>query len=103
MGWATRHIADLKAGKTVRFRPRGSSMSGRIESGQLVTVEPVTDPATLAVGDVVLCKVHGIPYLHLIRAIAARGREFQIANNRGRVNGWTSANQVFGKVTKTED
>ena len=45
MGWATAYIAKLKAGETVSFRPRGHSMSGKIESGQLCTVEPVTDGA----------------------------------------------------------
>jgi hypothetical protein len=46
MGSAGRHIARLRAGETVSFRPRGNSMSGKIESGQLCTVEPV-DPLTL--------------------------------------------------------
>ena len=64
MGWASSHIADLKQGKSVSFRPRGASMSGKIESGQLCIVEPV-DPATLRVGDIVLCKVRGNEYPHL--------------------------------------
>ena len=50
MGWASQYIAKLQAGETVQFRPRGNSMSGKIESGQLCTVEPV-DHATLRVGD----------------------------------------------------
>ena len=54
MGWASHHIEQLRAGQTVSFRPRGNSMTGRIESGQLCTVAPV-DPVTLEVGDVVLC------------------------------------------------
>jgi hypothetical protein len=56
MGWASQYIAGLSVGETMRFRPRGDSMRGKIESGQLCTVEPV-DPAPLAVGDIVLCKV----------------------------------------------
>jgi len=59
MGWATPHIAKLAAGQTVSFRPRGGSMAGKIESGQLCTVAPVRDPSTLKVGDIVLCKVNG--------------------------------------------
>ena len=58
MGWASHYIEKLQAGETVQFRPRGDSMSGRIESGQLCTVVPVA-PADLAVGDIVLCKVRG--------------------------------------------
>jgi hypothetical protein len=41
-------------------------MSGKIESGQLGAVEPVDDLKTLKVGDIVLCKVNGHEYLHLI-------------------------------------
>ena len=40
-------------------------MAGKIESGQLCTVVSV-DPADLKVGDIVLCKVRGQEYLHLI-------------------------------------
>lgn len=99
MGWATAHIEKLRGGATVSLRPRGNSMSGKIESGQLCTVEPV-DHAALTVGDIVLCKVNGREYLHLIKAI--QGPRFQIGNNRGRVNGWVSANAIFGRLTRVE-
>ena len=100
MGWATQYIAMLKEGETVQFRPRGNSMVGKIESGQLCTVEPIDNPETLAVGDIVLCKVNGRQYIHLIKAI--QGKRFQIGNNRGRINGWISANSVFGKCIRVE-
>jgi hypothetical protein len=100
VGWATSSIDKLKAGETVSFRPRGNSMTGKVESGQLCTVEPV-DPATLDVGDIVLCKVNGREYLHLVKAI--QGSRFQIGNNRGRINGWVSAGAIFGRCVKVED
>ncbi|HZZ78935.1 MAG TPA: S24 family peptidase [Gemmataceae bacterium] len=99
MGWATQDIARLQAGETVQFRPKGNSMQGKIESGQLCTVEPV-DVESLEVGDIVLCKVNGSQYLHLVKAI--QGKRFQIGNNRGRINGWVSENSIFGKCTKVE-
>jgi hypothetical protein len=99
MGWATHYIAKLRAGETVSFRPRGSSMKGRIESGDLCTVAPV-DCSTLAVGDIVLCKVRGSEYLHLVKAL--RGESFQIGNNRGGINGWIGANSIFGKCIRIE-
>ena len=99
MGWATHYIPRLQAGETIQFRPRGASMSGRIESGQLCTVAPA-DPATLAVGDIVLCKVRGSQYLHLIKAI--RGGRYQIGNNRGRINGWIPAASIYGKCIRVE-
>ena len=100
MGWATPYIARLKDGETVSFRPRGHSMKGKIESGQLCTVEPVADATTLAKGDIVLCKVNGNEYLHLE---AIQGPRFQIGNNRGRINGWIGANSVYGKCVRIED
>ena len=99
MGWATHYIPRLQAGETVQFSPRGDSMSGRIESGQLCTVVPV-DPSNLRVGDIVLCKVRGSQYLHLVKAI--RGGRFQIGNNRGRINGWISAASIYGKFIRVE-
>jgi len=74
-------------------------MSGRIESGQLCTVVPI-DPATLRVGDIVLCRVGRNDYLHLVNAID--GMRFQIANNRGFINGWVDAGAVFGKCVRIE-
>jgi hypothetical protein len=74
-------------------------MKGRIESGQLCTVAPV-DPATLEVDDIVLCKVGGSEYLHLIKAI--QGARFQIGNNRGHVNGWIGPQAIFGKCIRIE-
>lgn len=100
MGWATHYIEKLKTGETVAFRPRGNSMVGKIESGQLCTVEPIAHHANLRVGDVVLCKVGGSQYLHLIKAI--QGERFQIGNNRGLINGWISAAAIFGKCVKVE-
>lgn len=101
MGWAIAYIAKLKNGETVSFRPRGHSMKGKIASGQLCTVEPIKESESLQKGDIVLCKVNGAEYLHLIKAI--NGARFQIGNNRGRINGWVGANSIFGKCVKVED
>ena len=53
MAWASSYIAALKRGETVIFRPHGNSMTGKIESGQLVTVEPVIDSMELKPGMIV--------------------------------------------------
>ena len=99
MGWAAHHIKSLQEDKTISFRPRGHSMKGRIDSGQLCTVAPV-DTTTLKVGDIVLCRVSGKEYLHLVKAI--QGTRFQIGNNKGNINGWVRSNLIFGKLTKVE-
>ncbi len=74
-------------------------MSGRIESGQLCTVRPI-DSTAIEVGDIVLCRVKGSEYLHLVKAI--QGDRYQIGSNRGRINGWVSARSIFGKCVRIE-
>jgi len=95
LGWADGHIARLAQGETVQFRPRGNSMVGQIESGQLCTVEPLGE-YVLKIGDIVLCRVKGAQYLHLVKAI--QGERFQIGNNRGGINGWVTRRQIFGRL-----
>ena len=75
-------------------------MRGKIESGQLCTIEPVS-AENLSVGDIVLCKVHGHEYLHLVKAI--EGPRFQIGNNKGRINGWVGPNAIYGRCVAVED
>jgi hypothetical protein len=100
MGWATQHIADLLVSKTIKFRPHGNSMTGKIESGNLCTVEPLKD-TVLQVGDIVLCKVGGNQYLHLISAI--KDSKYQISNNKGFINGWVERDKIYGILTMVEE
>jgi hypothetical protein len=74
-------------------------MSGKIESGQLCTVASV-NPDYLEVGDIVLCKVNGNQYIHLIKA--RQSDRFQIGNNRGRINGWIGSSGIHGKCIRVE-
>ncbi|MFJ9693887.1 S26 family signal peptidase [Kitasatospora sp. NPDC101183] len=87
-----RRVAE---GATVEFRPSGASMVPLIRSRQAVVVAPV-EPALLAVGDIVLARVAGTVYLHLVSAVEPARRRVQISNNRGRVNGWTGHERVYG-------
>ena len=82
MGMLDAMAARLGAGEAVRFRPTGSSMVPVIRSRQLVTVAPV-DPAKLEVGDIVLARVAGTTYLHLVSALDKANTRVQISNNRG--------------------
>jgi hypothetical protein len=93
MGWASDYIEKLRAGETVSFRPHGHSLTGRIECGQLCTAAPI-HPAMFEVGNIVLCKVAGNEYLHIVKAIQ-EGR-YQIGNNRGFINGWIGSNSIYG-------
>jgi SOS-response transcriptional repressor LexA len=99
VGWASRAIDALGKGETVQVRPRGNSMRGRVDDGDLVTLAPC-DPKTLKVGDIVLVRVKGNVYLHLIKAIDRE--RFLIGNNRGGINGWVGSHAIYGVATKVE-
>jgi hypothetical protein len=99
MSWAKYAIEALGKGQVVQVKPRGHSMRGKVNDGDVVTLAPC-DPAGLEVGDIVLVRVRGNDYLHLIKAMD-RGRFF-IGNNRGGVNGWVGANCIYGIATKIE-
>jgi phage repressor protein C with HTH and peptisase S24 domain len=99
MNWL-QHVADLKLGKMVQFRPKGNSMQPKINSGDLVTVEPAQHP--LKKGDIVFCKVKGSFYVHLVEAVMP-GYRYQICSNKNHTNGTIGQDQVFGKVTKVEN
>lgn len=93
-------------------------MTGKVNDGQLVTVAPFGEDDTFPEeGDVVLCKVNGREYLHLVKAVTSvceeekdadgklvalvRTPRYLIGNNRGKTNGWTKA--VYGRCIKVED
>ncbi|WP_203835644.1 phage repressor protein [Winogradskya humida] len=101
MGFLDTIAARVAAGSTVDFRPTGSSMVPLVRSRQLVTVAPV-DPARLEVGDIVLAKVAGTTYLHLVSALDPGKGRVQISNNRGRVNGWTTHPRIYGICTAVD-
>lgn len=99
MGWANHAKTALARGERVQIRPHGNSMIPKIYSGDLVTLEPC-DPEKLEVGDIVLVRVSGNDYLHLIKA--RDGERFQIGNNRGKINGWAGKSSVYGRVCSVE-
>jgi len=95
MNW-TQHIESLRNGDSVAIRPKGNSMKPKIDSGNLVTIDPITEP--IKKNDIVFCKVKGNYYIHLVKAI--KGKQYQIGNNKGHVNGWITINSIFGKVVE---
>ncbi|NJK32242.1 MAG: hypothetical protein HC927_07445 [Deltaproteobacteria bacterium] len=77
-------------------------MRGRIESGQLVTLDPTREPD---VDDSVLCRCKGNVFVHLVKAIQGHGdkRRYLIGNNRGGLNGWVGRTAIYGVVTDVRD
>jgi SOS-response transcriptional repressor LexA len=99
MSWATYAIEALGKGQTVQIKPRGHSMKGKVNDGALVTLAPC-QPSALKVGDIVLVRVKGNVYLHLIKAIDRE--RFLIGNNRGSINGWVGPHSIYGIATRIE-
>ena len=98
--WAIEAHAALTQGRAVQVRPRGRSMSGRINDGDLVTLVPCRADE-LVVGDVVLVRVRG--WLLVLHQILDREPDrFLIGTTAGRADEWVSAEEVFGRVTKVE-
>lgn len=91
------YVEQLNLGRILRIRPKGHSMKPLIENNDQIEITPISLIKELKINDIVLCKVKGNFYVHKITAI--QDQRYQISNNHGYVNGWTSKNQIFGKVT----
>lgn len=72
-------------------------MTPLIQSRDEVVALPV-DPNLVEVGDIVLTRVKGTVYVHLVRAVDEQRRRVLIGNNRGGTNGWTGFDRVYGIV-----
>jgi hypothetical protein len=105
MTWASNYITKLKRGESVTFRAKGHSMTGKIDHNTEVTIIPVDRP--LRKGDIVLCRVHGAEYLHLVKGMKKTDEkkpgQFLIGNNRGGTNGWTGRDKIYGLYLSPEE
>lgn len=98
VSWADAAIAQLLDGQAAIVRPKGHSMTPRVRNGEIVTLAPIGDQP-VEKGEVVLVKVKGIVYLHLVHAVGPD--QVLIGNNHGRTNGWTSKSSVYGRMVST--
>lgn len=103
MSWAQVAIEKLQHGKTAQIRPRGHSMRGKVNHRDLVTLQPC-EPESLKTGDIVLVRVKGRVYLHLVKAIkqVRDQKRFLIGNNRGGTNGWVNRRAIYGVAIRVE-
>lgn len=101
MGFLDAMAARVAGGAVVEFRPAGSSMTPLIRGRQLVRVASA-DAARVEPGDIVLARVAGTVYPHMVSAVNPASGRVQISGNHGRVNGWTSQARVFGICTHVD-
>lgn len=93
----------LQAGETCKVIGVGNSMTPIFKSHQPVICTPVTESTELHKKDIVLCKVNGRFYLHLIWSVRNGGTNsemFLIGNNHKHPNGWITRKNIFGKVVE---
>ena len=100
MGWVNDAVRALEKGETVQVRPQGGSMRGRIESGQRVTLAPVSFE-DIEREDVILVRWKGNYILHLVKE--KETERVLIGNNMGKINGWADASAVLAKAIVVED
>ena len=92
-----KQIAERVADGETHILAHWDSMVPLINSRDEVVISPV-DPTRVEVGDIVLTKVAGNIYIHLVKAIKPAKRRVQIGNNRGGINGWTGFDRVYGSL-----
>ena len=97
MAWADRYISELNRGRFVEAIVHGGSMEPKIKSGSRVLIYPVNFADSVEIGDIVLCRVKGSQYLHIVKDI--RKDRYLIGNNRGGINGWTK--NIYGIYIRT--
>lgn len=86
----------LEGGNSVTTKISGNSMTPRIKSGEIITLNPIEWQKVRKM-DIVFCKVKGNYCVHLVKATNIK-RGCLIANNHGHINGWTK--KVYGKYLK---
>jgi hypothetical protein len=95
-------LEALKEGKSYTWTiPDGgnlASMRNAVKHGQTLTMSPIENPSEIQVGDFVLVKWHQSDIFHIVGEI--QDGQFLIVNSLGKVNGWVSAKEILGRVTK---
>lgn len=93
-------IERLSAGEVIEgYKESGNSMRPKIKHRQPVTLAPV-DTDKVEPGDIVLVKVKGRIYTHLVHA--SKMDAVLIGNNHGHINGWARRSNIYGIVTHVD-
>ena len=96
--------AQLQEGKTVAYRQSGWSLWPRVHSNDLCCYLPVRFDLQVGVGDIVFCQVQpqGYYYAHLVKDKEYMADlscyRYWISNLKGRVNGYTFLQFIYGKL-----
>jgi signal peptidase len=98
-------VTLLRAGKSIRFRARGTSMHPLVRDGDVLLVRPV-DARAVRVGDIVLCDSEpGRVVVHRVvrRLGALAGHSFVLQGDRAaRPDGLVPEALVYGRLVAIE-
>jgi signal peptidase I len=96
-------VGILKAGRSVRFKARGSSMVPLIRDGDNLLVEPVEN-TSLRVGDILLCSVQSDRVIvhRVVKRCKADGKFLLQGDRVPEPDGWIDLVQILGRVTEIE-
>ncbi|RUM32401.1 MAG: hypothetical protein DSY42_01150 [Aquifex sp.] len=78
---------------------KGNSMKDYVPNNSIVKIRKfLPEKDTIRKGTIVLCKVKGKVYLHLVGAVKSYGKRklYRIENARGKVNGWIPEKNIRG-------
>ncbi len=103
MDWSSEAVAALQQGRSALVRPRGHSMAGRINNGDLVTLAPCRVEG-LTAGAIVLVRIRGKRFSHVVLhgILSVEGERFLFGSHQGRVDGWVDWDDIYGIATKVE-
>jgi len=95
-----RIVNELQEHGTSKGKAFGNSMMPLIKSGSTMSY---AKQENYEVDDIVICKVKGKIFCHLIKGkrLIDDKPQYLIGNNKGKINGWTF--HVYGKVIMIEE
>lgn len=103
LSWQEEALTALQKDLPIQVRPRGHSMTGRINDGDMVTLEPCAAEALMS-GTIVLVRIQGKRFSHIVlhSILSLEGGRFLIGSHQGRVDGWVDRGDIYGIATKVE-
>lgn len=89
----------LLNGETItQYKEGGSSMVPLLHPYEPVDIRPID--RDVVKGDIVFCRIGRRYYCHLVTGVK-EGR-YQISNNHGHINGYTTADKIYGFVSRSK-
>lgn len=96
----------LNGESIIGYKEGGNSMVPLLYSMEPVDIHPINRPINPK--DIVFCRIGQRYYCHLVTAILPAKKDepdkvrYQISNNHGHINGYTTADKIYGFVERSK-